>query len=44
LLTVDYAGLSVVAIGAIQGLYDLVKEQSSRIETLERELRTLRGN
>jgi hypothetical protein len=39
--TVDADG---VALAAIQGLYELVQEQSNRIETLEQELRALRGN
>ncbi len=33
-LTMNYAGLSVVAIGAIQGLYELVQEQQAEIERM----------
>ncbi len=32
-MTLNYSGLSVVAIGAIQGLYELVQDQQEIIET-----------
>ena len=41
-MTLNYAGMSVVAIGAIKGLYELVQELQAENEQMRAEVEALR--